>query len=374
MASERVKRTIREHLRRSGVQINGDRPFDVHVKDEAFYDAVHKDGLGGARDAYVDGLWDTEQLDELTCRLLRAAVAIPHANRARLWIGQLAGRLTNLQHGGRGIRVRRHYDLGNDLFTAMLDPLMTYSCGYWRDATSLAEAQEAKLELVCRKLGLGPGMRVLDIGCGWGSFARYAAERHGVRVVGITISERQLEYGRRLCAGLPVELRLQDYRTLGDTERFDAVVSIGMFEHVGPKNYARYLALVRRCLPPERLFLLHTIGGLETSHAIDPWIDRNIFPDAVLPSAPQIAEACQGIFVMEDWHNFGTDYDRTLMAWFDNFDRSWSTLRAVYGDRFYRLWKCYLLTCAGTFRARAHQLWQVVLSRDGVPGGHRSVR
>jgi cyclopropane-fatty-acyl-phospholipid synthase len=217
-------------------------------------------------------------------------------------------------------------------------------------------------------------MRVLDIGCGWGAFARFAAERYGASVVGITISERQLELGRRLCQGLPVELRLQDYRTLDDTEGFDAVVSIGMFEHVGPKNHARYMSRVRRCLRPDQLFLLHTIGNRQTTYAIDPWTDRNIFPGAVLPSAPQIAEACQGIFVIEDWHNFGSDYDHTLMAWFDNFDRSWPALQAAYGDRFYRLWKCYLLTNAGAFRARAHQLWQIVLSGDGVPGGHRSVR
>jgi len=374
MASERVKRAIREGLLRSGVQIDGDRPFDLRVKDDAFYDAVHRDGLSGARDAYVDGLWDTAQLDELTCRLLRAAVAVPYASRPRLWLGQLAGWLTNQQQGRRGLRIRRHYDLGNDLFAAMLDPLMTYSCGYWREATSLAEAQEAKLDLVCRKLGLRPGMRVLDIGCGWGAFARFAAERYGASVVGITISERQLELGRRLCQALPVELRLQDYRTLDDTECFDAVVSIGMFEHVGPKNHARYMDRVRRCLRPDQLFLLHTIGNRQTTYTIDPWTDRNIFPGAVLPSAPQIAEACQGIFVIEDWHNFGSDYDHTLMAWFDNFDRSWPALQAAYGDRFYRLWKCYLLTNAGAFRARAHQLWQIVLSGEGVPGGHRSVR
>ena len=374
MSRQAAKGLVLDALSRAGIQLDGERPFDLRVKDEAFYDAVAREGLYGAREAYVDGLCEVARIDELVCRLERSEVDVPYASLVELGPRQLSGWLLNGQAGRKGLAVRRHYDLGNDLYEAMLDPRMNYSCAYWPSAKTLAEAQEAKLDLVCRKLGLRPGMRVLDIGCGFGGFARFAVERYGVSVVGVTISEQQLAYGRKACAGLPVELRLQDYRTLDGAARFDAVVSIGMFEHVGPKNYRRYLGLVRRCLRPEGLFLLHTIGGGESTSTFDPWTDKHIFPNAVLPSARQISAACEGVFVIEDWHNFGADYDRTLMAWFENFERAWPALRAVYGERFYRVWKCYLQTSAGAFRARRLHTWQLVLSGEGVDGGYRSLR
>lgn len=369
-----AERLVAGALARAGVTIDGDRPFDVRVKDRAFYEAVWRGGLTGARDAYVDGLCEVERIDELVHRLLESRVEVPYEGRLDAGLRHLASLVLNRQDRRRGLEVRRHYDLGNDLYEAMLDPLLNYSCAYWPGATSLAEAQEAKLSLVCRKLCLEKGMRVLDIGCGFGGFARFAAERHGVSVVGLTISERQLERGRRACQGLPVELRLQDYRTLSGDGPFDAVVSIGMFEHVGPKNYAGYFDVVRRCLRPGGLFLLHTIGGTESVLTIDPWTDKHIFPNAVIPSPAQITAACEGRFVLEDWHNFGADYDRTLMAWYDNFERAWPSLRAAYGERFRRVWKCYLQTSAGAFRARQLHTYQIVLSPSGVAGGYRSVR
>jgi cyclopropane-fatty-acyl-phospholipid synthase len=270
--------------------------------------------------------------------------------------------------------VKRHYDLGNDLFESMLDARMVYSCAYWKGADSLDAAQEDKLDLVCRKVRLVAGMRVLDIGGGWGGFAQYAAERYGASVVLTTISQEQAESARMRCRGLPVEVRLQDYRDMPRHERFDAVVSLGMFEHVGYKNYRRYLSLARRCLPSDGLFLLHTIAGNRTNTSYSPWFARNIFPNTHLPSARQIAAACEGLFVIEDWHNFGADYDRTLMAWHANFERAWPELRDKYGERFRRTWKCFLLTSAGAFRARHLQTWQLVLSGAGVRGGYQAIR
>jgi cyclopropane-fatty-acyl-phospholipid synthase len=257
----------------------------------------------------------------------------------------------------------------------MLDKRMVYSCAYWKDANTLNEAQEAKLDIVCRKVGLRPGMRVLDVGCGWGSFAKFAAERYGVSVLGITISDEQAQLGKSLCADLPVELKVQDYRELKSyDEKFDAIVSIGMFEHVGYKNYHNYIKLIRQCLKREGLFLLQTIGGNNSEVTFDPWMRKNIFPNAMLPSAKQIATACEGIMLIEDWHTMGVDYDRTLMAWFDNFDYHWPQLKSKYGNRFYRMWKCYLLTCAGLFRAREIQLWQIIFSPKGLTGGYVSLR
>jgi cyclopropane-fatty-acyl-phospholipid synthase len=358
----------------AGIRINGDRPYDMQIHDEdALFAAVAAGGLTGARDAYVAGHWDAERLDELTYRLFRSGSDVPYAGLVERWGVRIGGWLFNRQAGARSAEVSRHYDLGNDLYEAMLDPLMNYSCGYWRDAATLDDAQLAKLELVCKKLGLTKGMRLLDIGCGWGGLARYAAERHGVRVVGVTISSRQLELARERCRGLPVELRLQDYRALAG-ERFDAVASIGMFEHVGHKNYRPFMDVVRRVLSDDGLFLLHTIGGSETETSFDPWMERNIFPNSMLPSARQITAAAEGRFVIEDWHNFGADYDRTLLAWYERFAAAWPGLAAAYGERFFRLWRCYLLTSAGAFRARQHQLWQLVLSPRGVQGGYRSPR
>jgi cyclopropane-fatty-acyl-phospholipid synthase len=254
----------------------------------------------------------------------------------------------------------------------MLDRRLTYSCGYWKNAKTLDEAQEHKFDLICRKLNLQPGQRILDIGCGWGSFMKYAAEKYHVSCVGITLSQKQLALGNELCQGLPIEIRLMDYRDL--REQFDHVVSIGMFEHVGYKNYSDYMLVVRSCLKNNGLFLLHTIGGNKSTIINDPWIEKYIFPGGMLPSINQISKAIEGRFVMEDWHNFGADYDRTLMCWYANFSANWVNIKDRYDDRFFRMWKYYLLSCAGAFRARDNQIWQVILSKNGVPGGYVSIR
>jgi cyclopropane-fatty-acyl-phospholipid synthase len=267
---------------------------------------------------------------------------------------------------------KEHYDIGNDLFRAMLDPYMQYSCGYWKQAETLEQAQQDKLKMICEKLQLKPGMSLLDIGCGWGGLAQYAAENYGVSVHGVTISAEQQKLAQERCRGLDVEILLQDYRDLN--RQFDRIVSVGMFEHVGPKNYDTYFSVAARNLKPDGLFLLHTIGSNQTDLNVDAWIDKYIFPNGCLPSVRHIAEASEGRFVMEDWHNFGADYDRTLMAWFDNFKRAWPALSGHYSERFERMFTYYLNACAGAFRSRNIQLWQVVFSPTGVEGGVRVYR
>jgi cyclopropane-fatty-acyl-phospholipid synthase len=226
--------------------------------------------------------------------------------------------------------------------------------------------------MICRKLQLQPGMRMLEIGCGWGGLARYAAEKYGVQVTGITVSKEQKAYADRLCAGLPVQIRLEDYRDTQGT--FDRVVSVGMFEHVGPKNYDAYFAAAQRMLEPEGLFLLHTIGLDRPSVRTDPWIDKYIFPGGKLPAASEVAREFEPLFVLEDWHNFGADYDRTLMQWHERFEAAWPALAPKYGERFRRMWRYYLLASAGLFRSRQGQLWQLVLSRRERRAVYRSVR
>jgi cyclopropane-fatty-acyl-phospholipid synthase len=250
----------------------------------------------------------------------------------------------------------------------MLDKRMIYTAGEWENASNLDEAQERKLEHVCRRLNIQPGMRVLDIGCGWGGAARFLAERYDVEVLGITVAREQARLGNELSRTLPVEIRLQDYRSLEGS--FDRILSMGMFEHVGYKNYSTFMRIVRRCLKDDGIFLLRTIGGNYSVTATDPWIARYIFPNGMLPSPGQIADAIEGVLVLEEWKNYGPDYDKTLMHWFKNFQESWHSLKSKYGEKFYRMWKYYLLSCAGTFRARKNQLWEIILSPKGVLGGY----
>jgi cyclopropane-fatty-acyl-phospholipid synthase len=348
------------------------RDWDLQVHDGRLYARLLAQGSLGLGESYMDGWWDTRSLDGLLFHLLDARIDERVHGIAALLDG-LRAHLFNLQTRSRSFTVgERHYDLGNDLYAAMLGRRLVYSCGYWREAQTLDEAQEAKLDLICRKLGLRAGMRVLDIGCGWGEALKFAAERYGISGVGITISKEQADYARDLCSGLPIEIRLQDYRELD--EPFDAAFSIGMFEHVGVKNYRGYMEVARRCLAQDGLFLLHSIGTNRSVNHTDPWIGRYIFPNSMLPSAAQIAEAVEGLFVIEDWHNFGTDYDRTLQAWRDNVERAWPSLPARYDQRFRRMWRYYLAASMATFRIRNSQLWQVVLSVGGVKEGYLAPR
>jgi cyclopropane-fatty-acyl-phospholipid synthase len=361
----------------AGVHPGGPAITDPQIHDQRFFARVLAQGSLGLGESYMDGWWDVASLDGLIARLLRVELdnrvpgLISRFHDLRAW-------LLNLQTARRARFVaERHYDIGNDLFQSMLGKRMVYSCGYWRDAVDLDAAQAAKLDLVCQKLGLKPGMRVLDIGCGWGEALKFAAERYGVTGVGVTISARQAEFARTLCADLPIEIRLQDYRDVD--ERFDRIFSIGMFEHVGLRNYRRYFEIAKRCLVDDPttgggLFLLHTIGSNESVRHSDPWIGRYIFPNSMVPSAVQIAQATEGLFVVEDWHGFGQDYDRTLQSWRDNIESTWDTLPARYDVRFRRMWRFYLAASMATFRTRRGQLWQLVLSPRGVPGGYLSPR
>lgn len=359
---------ISELLEQADIAINGTRPWDIQLLAPGVIERAFAQGNLGLGEAYMNGDWEVEQLDEFFYRLLRGRVA-QRAKPHTLIFHALRSRLLNRQNARRAWQVgEQHYDLGNDFYAAMLDPRMTYTCGYWKHANNLVEAQEAKLDLICRKLQLEPGMRVLDIGCGWGSFMGYAAEHYGVSCVGVTISKEQQKWAQERYRDLPLEFRLQDYRDLD--EKFDRIVSVGMFEHVGHKNYRTYMKIAHRCLTDDGLFLLHTIGKNRRRTTPDPWLDRYIFPNGELPSISQIDEALEDYFIVEDVHNFGADYDKTLMAWHNNVMAAWPQFSTKLGERFLRLWRYYLLSCAGSFRARNIQLWQWVLSKQGLVGGY----
>ena len=370
---DRWYRIVEEMLAEAGVAINGPRAWDIRVHNPALFKRILQEGSLGFGEGYMDGWWECERLDMLFTRILQAGVD-ERLPKSLSDIARIAyARLFNRQSRKRAWQVgKEHYDIGNDLFRAMLDPYMQYSCGYWKEAQTLEQAQQAKLRMICEKLQLKPGMTLLDIGCGWGGLAQFAAQNYGVSVHGVTISAEQQKLAQARCAGLDVEILLQDYRDLD--RQFDRIVSVGMFEHVGPKNYRTYFNVVERNLAPHGLFLLHTIGSNKTDMNVDPWINKYIFPNGCLPSVSHIAEASEGHFVMEDWHNIGADYDRTLMAWFERFKQAWPQLAPRYSERFERMFSYYLNACAGAFRARDLQLWQVVFSPKGVEGGIRVAR
>jgi cyclopropane-fatty-acyl-phospholipid synthase len=355
-------------LAAADIEIGGDRSWDLQVHDERLFQRVLSEGSIGAGESYMDGWWDVQRLDEFFVKIHSAHPYEGLVSPRAAWLA-LKGRILNLQTRARSRRVSQtHYDLGNDLYEAMLGQRMQYTCAHWKDATTLDEAQENKLHLICRKIHLEPGMKVLELGGGFGGLAHFMATEYGCEVVSYNISSEQVAYGRELCRGLPVRFECKDYREAADEpERFDRVVAIGLCEHVGHKNYRRFLEIARDGLKDRGLFLLHTIGGNESVTSTDPWIDKYIFPNGMIPSIAQLGKAMEKIWVVEDWHNFGPDYATTLLAWWQNFDRAWPSLRAKYGDRFYRMWKFYLLGVAGRFRARKLQLWQIVLSHGDLP-------
>ncbi|RKQ97248.1 cyclopropane-fatty-acyl-phospholipid synthase [Kushneria sinocarnis] len=368
----RSRHVIERMLEGTGIALNGSNPWDIRVRNPRFFSRVLKNGSLGLGESYMEGWWECERIDEMMTRLLQAGLGDQAHTPLERFMYQLQSTFTNLQSKTRAYMVgEQHYDFGNDLFERMLDDTMCYSCGYWKEATTLHEAQVAKLDLAARKLDLSPGMKVLDIGCGWGSFAEHAARHYGVEVTGITISKEQAELARQRCEGLPVEILLEDYRDL--TGQFDRIVSIGMFEHVGQKNYQTYFDTVKRLLAPDGLFVLHTIGSNESRVSADPWINKYIFPNGVLPSVAQIIAPTENQLVMEDWQNFGADYDRTLMAWYENFEKAWPELAGSYSETAHRMFQYYLNVCAAAFRARDIQLWQVVFSH-GRPGRYDAPR
>jgi cyclopropane-fatty-acyl-phospholipid synthase len=373
MIQTSLKLKTQEILEKAGVRIDGSQPWDIVIHNQRFYSHIFTRGALGLGESYMNNWWECKRLDQLFYRILSSGVDSNFRLDFYSLIDSFWSAVVNLQKKSRAFNVgKAHYDRDYDLYKAMLDDRMVYTCAYWPQAGDLNKAQENKLDLVCQKMGLKPGQAILDIGCGWGGFARFAAEKYGVHVTGITVSREQVRIGSKLCEGLPVKILYQDYR---DVEgRFDHIVSLGMFEHVGYKNYGTFMKTVREHLKDDGLFLLHTIGSNYSVRTTNAWTKKYIFPNSMLPSILQIGKAIEKVFVMEDWHNFGADYDRTLMAWFWNFKTKWPELNKNYSERFYRMWKYYLLSSAGAFRSRQLQLWQIVLSPNGVFGGYEPSR
>ncbi|MFZ2226906.1 MAG: cyclopropane fatty acyl phospholipid synthase [Candidatus Nanopelagicaceae bacterium] len=354
------------------VPVNSNELWSIQVRDERLWDRViaqHELGLG---EAYIDGWWDCEQVDEALTRLVEidavstikpTPIIVAHAAKSIISNRQTKAKAAlNAQH---------HYDIGNDLYTRMLDKELLYSCGYWENASSLDEAQFAKMDMICQKLQLKPGMQLLDIGSGWGGFLRHAVKNYGVVGTGISLSTEQIKLANERSQGLSVKFIKMDYRDLAG--KFDRIVSIGMMEHVGPKNLNKFFAKCDDLLADDGMMLHHTISSLRSGNHTDPFFDRYIFPGGVIPSLARISKATEKKWVIEDVHNFGPDYDRTLMQWYKNINSHWSEI-PQYDDHFKRMWNYYLLASAAGFRARSLQLTQLVFRRPGRSPKYVSLR
>jgi cyclopropane-fatty-acyl-phospholipid synthase len=358
------KKIVKELLSHADIKIDGSRPWDIQVHNDGFYKRLVKEWSIGIGESYMDGWWDCKRIDELVYRIIKTDLPSKIKINAKTVATILMAKILNLQSKVKSLEViEKHYDLSPELYMSFLDPFNQYTCGYFKNTCDLNKAQENKLNLICKKLNLSSKDKVLDIGCGWGGFAKFAAEKYGCHVTGINIADEQVKYAREYCKNLPVKIVKSDYRDFKGS--FDKVLVCGMIEHVGYKNYKALVSAVHRCLKDEGIFLLHTVGGNITDRTGNPWLDKYIFPNGMLPSLKQIGHSAEGLFVVEDVHNLGPNYDKTLMAWYRNFQKAWPDLKQRYDNRFKRTWDFYLLSCAGSFRARHMQLWQIVMTKPG---------
>lgn len=379
MELKKIEEKISSLLELADIHIDGNRSWDIKVHSKEFFKRIWKRPSLGLGESYMEKLWDCEKLDELFFRVLRQ-ISVKNFYRLSTILRVLIGEfIANQQSKLRSLRVaKKHYNLDNQLYSNMLGETMAYTCAYWKDVKTLDAAQYAKYDLICKKINLQPGEKVLELGCGWGGFSKYAAQYYGCEMVAVNIAHEQMKYAEEICKGLPVDLYVCDYRDADKYNpkkiKFDKVVSIGLCEHVGYKNYRDFIQIARENIKEDGLFLLHTIGKNITTYFSDPWIRKYIFPGGMLPSVKLLSQAIENRFVIEDLHNFGADYDKTLMAWDANFVKSWPEIKENYDDRFYRMWRYYLLSCAGAFRARQIQLWQYVLSPQGKLDGYFGIR
>jgi cyclopropane-fatty-acyl-phospholipid synthase len=351
------------------------RPVRLTVRDPAFFRRLATRGKLGLGESYTAGEWEADDLVAFFELLLANADAVGerHARVRRLL--ELRPRLQRRNGLARARRnVAYHYDLGNELYGLMLDETLTYSCAIFEHPQqTLAQAQRAKYGRLCALLELGPDDHVLEIGCGWGGFARYAAERHGCRVTAITISHQQAVVARQRTRGLPVTILERDYRTVGG--RFSKVVSIEMIEAIGADQFGTFFATIDRVLEPGGRAAVQTIlvpeQRWERYRRTPDWIERYVFPGCLIPSLEALVRAAArhsrlGIYGVEE---IGEHYAETLRRWRASFRERLGEVRKLgYDPRFERTWDFYLAFCEAAFRARALRDAQLLLARAGSRG------
>ncbi|OXA37401.1 cyclopropane-fatty-acyl-phospholipid synthase [Folsomia candida] len=365
-----VKWYVDRELGILGHNAEGKGPLGIRVHDEKeFYLRVFVRRHTGLFEAHMDKVCTINDVKAMVISGLQSTKTLAFMHPLSTILDRF-----NLQSRSKVWQVgAEHYDLGNDLFETILCKNLLYTCAYWRNSSDLESAQIAKMDLVARKLKLKPGMKVLDIGFGYGALDYHLAKHYGVSVVAISISKGQIQHATKLCDGLPVEFRICDYRDLN--EKFDRIAVIGMIEHVGHKNYREFFKVCNRCLTDDGLMLLHTIVNNDRNIlGFDYWCHKYIFPNGCIPYYLQVCKAIEDVFLIEDWQNFGYDYYKTLAAWEVKFEENWDKLAPKYGERFHRMWHIYLNCAQAFFQTRSYQLWQIVLSKRGVERGYESVR
>lgn len=358
---------VRSILESAGIQANGTETWDPRINDQRFWNRVAMDGMLGLGDSYVDRWWDSDDIPEFFNRAIRGRLLVWTSRSHHAILKRIRDWAFNPQNPRRAVaNVKAHYTERDELVLGMLGPWNAYSCAFFEDpehpAEGLAVAEARKLELICRKLSLNSSDRFLDIGCGWGSLLGYAQKHYGVKGDGITPAPNQAAFVSRTY-GLTVYER--DYRRI-DTH-YDRIASVGMYEHVGPKNARTYMETVNRSLNKNGLFLLHFFGRPSADiPLLDTWTDRYIFPGAYLPTSAETHAAAEGLLEIVHQDEWGRHYDPTLCAWERNFEEY--AVREGLKERnqaLYRMWRYYLLSAAGAFRSGDIALWQMVFKKRG---------
>lgn len=355
------KLTLTTLLREANIEPNGASPWDPQIKDERFYRTVLLRGSVGLGDAYLNGWWECADISGFILRIIKSGIHL-RVPRVDIFLRRLRFGLIDAQNRIRSKRVAElHYDEDPYIFEVMLGSTNSYTCARWKGVITLDAAQQQKMDLLCKKAGLSSGMTVLDIGSGWGGFLAYAAERYQVRGIGLTISKTQLDYARKRYGNLPVEFRLQDYRDF--VGGVDAVVSICVIEHVGSDHYREYFQKVRETLTREDgFFAMQCILACDTQARMDPWTEKHIFPNGILPTLERIENAVEGILHIVDREFFRDDYVRTFSAWYENLVRNKNAIIARCGVRYFRKYEYYLCLYIAGFGSGRIDVGQFVLS------------
>ena len=362
---------VKKLLDPAGIEINGKNPWDPQVKNERIYKRLKRGRSLALGESYVEGWWDCEALEEFFYRIISYAIKSERDLSGRpkdfreSFFYRFKPRLFNQQTFKRSeVVAKKHYDAGNDLYRLMLGKDMQYTCAYWQNAKTLDEAQRNKLNLICRKMKLQPGMKILELGGGFGGLARFMAKYYDCSVTIYNIAQEQIKFAREFTEGLKVKIIENDYRVAEGL--YDRVAAVGLCEHVGYKNYRILMQTAYRCLKDEGLFFIHTNGSNDTIVHYEPWMAKYIFPNSMIPSATQLTQAFDGLFMLEDWHVLSGNYNKTLMAWYNNFINNWYRIKDQYSNSFYRVWRYYLLFSAASHRTRGAQLWHLVLSKNAM--------
>ncbi len=364
-----LRRPVEHIFSRAGVSINGTKPWDIRVNDNRFYRDVLINGSLGLGESYMRQQWTTDDLEGLFYRLCSSDLEKTSRRIPSQHFSRLFDFFINRQsHARAKSNAEHHYNLGNDLFFEFLGKFKNYSCGYFENADTLDEAQAAKMHKLCQLLDLKKGDRLLDVGGGWGEFAKFAATQYDCDVTSINIAQEQINHAREHCRDTAVEIVKSDYRDMTGT--YNKIAVVAMFTHVGHKNYRVFMQTMSGLLEPGGKMVMETVGGLESKTRCEPWTDKYIFPGGLIPSMEQIDHSVRGLFKRDSVHEFGHHYAVTLQHWHRNFIEAWPRLRAHYSESMRLMFEYFFLSVAGDFRAKGLLHYHIAFSKMADDAAH----